>query len=151
MMGVSETGTAAGHQAWQLVGAICEEMQREGLLDAARLDGYVLPVYERSVDEVRRPFAEPIGTRLRLEHLALVPVPSPYTERYRADGDAGALAAGFVGFFRAFSEPSLRDGLGLDDGAAEELYRRLAALIEAAAAGFIFDVHALTLVISRID
>jgi hypothetical protein len=151
MMGVSETGTAAGHQAWQLVRGICEEMQREGLLDAARLDDYLLPVYERSADEVRRPFGEAIGARLRLEHLALVPVPSPFTDRYRADGDAGALAAGFVGFFRAFSEPSLRDGLGLEDGAVEELYCRLATRIEAAAAGFVFDVHALTLVISRID
>jgi len=154
MMGVSDAGTAAGHQAWRLVRDICEEMQREGLLDAARLDGYVLPVYERTADEVCRPFAEAIGARLRLEHLALVPVPSPFTERYQADGDAGALAAGFagfVGFFRAFSEPSLRDGLGLDDGAVEELYRRLAARIEAAAAEFVFNVHALTLVIIRID
>jgi SAM-dependent methyltransferase len=151
MMGVPDGGTAAGHQAWQLVRDICEGMQRDGLLEAARLDDYVLPVYERSADEVRRPFGEAIGARLRLEHLALVPVRSPFTERYRADGDAGALAVGFVGFFRAFSEPSLRDGLGLDDGAVEELYRRLAERIEAAAAGFVFDVHALTLVISRID
>lgn len=151
MMGVPEGGTAAGHQAWQMLRGVCEEMQREGLLDAARLDGYVLPVYERSTDEVRRPFGEAIGSRLRLEHLALVSVPSPFTERYRADGDAGALATGFVGFFRAFSEPSLRDALGLDDAAVEAVYRRLAARIEAAAAGFVFDVHALTLMISRID
>ena len=110
-----------------------------------------MPVYERSADEARRPFGEAIGARLRLDQLTLVPVPSPFTERYRADGDAGALAAGFAGFFRAFSEPSLRDGLGLDDGAVEALYRRLAARVEAVAAGFVCDVHALTLAISRID
>jgi hypothetical protein len=97
MMGVSKAGTAARHQAWQLVRGICEEMQREGLLDGARLEDYLLPVYERSADEVRRPFGEAIGACLRLERLALVPVPSPFTERYRADGDAGALAAASSG------------------------------------------------------
>jgi len=151
MMGVPDGGSAAGHHAWQLVRGICEEMQRESRLDASRLDDYLLPVYERSTDEVRRPFGEAIGSRLRLEHLELEPVPNPFTERYREDRDAGTLAAGFVGFFRAFSEPSLRDGLGLDDEAVEELYRRLASRIEAAAAGFVFEVHALTMVISRTD
>jgi salicylate 1-O-methyltransferase len=151
MMGVSERGVAAGQQAWQLVRGVCEELTSEGRLDAARLDDYVLPVYERSAEEARRPFGEAIGARLRLERLELEPVQDPFTQRYRSDGDAAALAAGFVGFFRAFSEPSLRDGLGLDDDAVEELYHRLALRVEAAAAGFVFDVHALTMVIGRID
>lgn len=151
MMGVSEGGRSAGHQAWQLVRAVCEELTREGRLDAARLDDYVLPVYERSAEEARRPFEEAIGTRLRLERLELVPVQDPFMQRYRSDGDAAALAEGFVGFFRAFSEPSLRDGLGLDGEAIEDLYHRLASRVEAAAAGFAFDIHALTMVISRID
>jgi salicylate 1-O-methyltransferase len=151
MMGVPERGVAAGHQAWQLVRCVCEELASEGRLDAARLDDYVLPVYERSAKEARRPFEDAIGAQLRLEHLELVPVPNPYTQRYRNDGDAAALAAAFVEFFRAFSEPSLRDGLGLDDGAVEELYRRLASRVEVEADGFAFDVHALTMVISRFD
>jgi len=150
MMGVPERGSAAGHQAWQLARGVCEELASEGRLEAARLDDYVLPVYERLAEEARRPFEEAIGARLRLEHLELVPVQNPFVQRYRSDGDASALAAGFVGFFRAFSEPSLRDGLGLDDDTVEELYRRLALRIEAAATGFVFDVHALTMVISRI-
>ncbi|MCA9285555.1 MAG: hypothetical protein KDA22_10085 [Phycisphaerales bacterium] len=151
MMGVPESGVAAGHQAWQLVREVCEEMLAEGQLDANRLDDYVLPVYERTADEGRRPFGESIGDRLHLDHLEMKPVPDPFTQRYQADGDASALATEFVGFFRAFSEPSLREGLGLDDAAVESLYHRLTSRIEVAAKGFAFDVHALTMVISRVD
>jgi hypothetical protein len=151
MMGAPERGSAAGHQAWQLVHSVCEELVGEGHLDAARLGDYVLPVYERTAEEARRPFEEAIGARLRLERLELEPVQDPFMQRFRSDGDAAALAAGFCGFFRAFSEPSLRVGLGLNDDAVEELYRRLASRVEAGAAGFAFDVRALTMVISRID
>jgi SAM-dependent methyltransferase len=150
MMGVPAGGIAAGHEAWQLVRSVCEEMVREGRLDAARLDQYVLPVYERSVEEASRPFREEIGARLRVEHLEVEAVPNPFAGRYREDGDAAAFAASFVGFFRAFSEPSLRDGLGLDDDAVEDLYRKLASRVEASATEFVFEVHALTMVIRRI-
>jgi SAM dependent carboxyl methyltransferase len=151
MMGVPDGGVAAGHQTWQLVRDVCEDMVRGDRLDATRLDNYVFPVYERSVDEARRPFREALGSRLHLDHLELVPVPNPFTQQYQEDADAAALAKDFAGFFRAFSEPTLREGLGLDENAVEELYRQLASRIEAIAAEFVFDVHAITMVIRRVD
>ena len=151
MMGVSENGVAAGHRAWQLVRCVCEDMVRGGRLDAARLGDYVFPLYERSVDEATRPFHEALGGRLHVEHLELKPIPNPFTQRYRENGDAAAFAEGFMGFLRAFSEPNLREGLGLDENAVEELYTQLTSRIEATAAEFFFEVHALTMVIRRID
>jgi hypothetical protein len=74
-----------------------------------------------------------------------------FTQRYRENGDAAAFAEGFMGFLRAFSEPNLREGLGLDENAVEELYTQLASRIEATAAEFFFEVHALTMLIRRID
>jgi len=58
LMGVPDGGTAAGHDAWEMVRAICVELAGEGLLDPADLARYVIPIYERTEEEVRRPFAE---------------------------------------------------------------------------------------------
>jgi hypothetical protein len=149
MMGVGADGVAAGHDAWRLARAIADELVDEGALDRARLDAFVVPVYERTVDEARRPFGEAVGDRLALEHVTMSRSPSPATERYRRDGDAAALGRDFVGFFRAFSEPTLRDGLDLDGTALDELYRRLQARITASADEFAFVVHVLTIVLAR--
>jgi gibberellin A4 carboxyl methyltransferase len=149
MMGVDDTGVAAGHDAWRLVRAIAEDLVAEGAIDAHRLDAYVFPVYERTIDEVQRPFAEEVGTRARLEHCAIADVANPAADRFEEDGDASAFARDFVGFFRAFSEPSLRAALAPRDGALDELYRRLEDRIRADATDFTFVVHALAAVISR--
>jgi hypothetical protein len=149
MMGVGDDGVAAGHDAWQLARAVAEELVDEGALDRARLDAYVVPVYERTVDEARRPFGEAVGDRLALEHVGMAASASPASERYRRDRDAAALGRDFVGFFRAFSEPTLRAALDPDGTALDELYRRLQARITEAADEFAFVVHVLTIVLAR--
>jgi SAM dependent carboxyl methyltransferase len=148
LMGVPDGGTAAGHDVWGRVRAIAAELAGAGVIDRARLDAYVIPIYERTAGELRRPFDEQLGRRLELRELHLAPVPNPATLGYRRDGDAARLARDFTGFFRAFSEPSLAAGLGADRAALDELYRRLGAQIERDADGFEFEVHALTAVIA---
>lgn len=150
MMGVGDGQVAAGHDAWQLVRSIVEELATEGLIDSNRLDDYVMPVYERTIAEVERPFGADIGARLRLEHLGVADSPNPAAQRYEESGDAAAFAREFGGFFRAFSEPSLRAGLGLDDAASEALYSRLTSRIQATAPDFSFVVHVITAVFSAI-
>ncbi len=150
MMGVPDGGIAAGHDLWRHVRTVCEDMAGEGQLDSDRLDNYVIPIYERSADEARRPFDEEIGHSLRLESLDVHAQPNPYTERYRQDGDAATLARGFTGFFRAFSGPSLRDAFALNDNGVEDLCRRLESRIRADAGDLHFEIHTLTLVISRL-
>jgi hypothetical protein len=149
MMGIGDDGLAAGHDAWEHVRSVCADLAAAGRIDDGRLAAYVAPIYERTADEVRRPFDGELAERLRLERLDLVAVDDPMTARYRRDGDADALARDFTGFFRAFSEPSLRDGLALGDDAAQDLYRRLAHRIRATADAFRFDVTTATLVARR--
>jgi hypothetical protein len=149
MMGMGESGVAAGHDAWRHVRSIAEELVTEGALDGDRLDAYVMPVYERTVEEARRPFGEPVGRRLTSEHMTIADSVNPATERYRETGDAAAFARQFVGFFRAFSEPSLRAGLDAAGGAMDELYRRLEQHLTAKADDFVFTVHVLTGVMVR--
>jgi hypothetical protein len=150
MMGVDDDGVAAGHDAWRHVRAVMEELVSEGRLDAERLDGYVFPVYERAAGEVERPFTDGVVPSLRLEHLGIADSPNPMIERYRADGDAAAFAREFAGFFRAFSEPSLRDGLGLDTATSDELYGRFTTRVERTAGEFDFLVHVITAVVARV-
>lgn len=110
----------------------------EGRLDPEQLDRYVIPVYERTVDEVKRPFGEAIGERLVLEHLDV-----------GESGDVAEDASDFVGFFRAFSQPSLRAALDPSGRALPELYRRLEERVASRGEDFSFVVHPLTLVIRR--
>jgi gibberellin A4 carboxyl methyltransferase len=150
MMGCNDTGVAAGHDAWRLVRGIAEDMVADDQIDAERLDAYVFPVYERTIEEVRRPFVEEgVGRRLRLEHVAIADVTNPASDRFAQDGDADAFARDFVAFFRAFSEPSLRNAIAPEGDVIDELYRRLEEEIRADAAGFAFVIHALSAVISR--
>ncbi len=149
LMGIPDGGTAAGHEVWGHVRAICVDMAADGHLDPKKLDEYVIPIYERKVEEVRRPFGEEIGERLELQEEHIAPVENPAAAAFRKDGDAGAFARNFVGFFRAFSEPSLKAGLAASGAAIEELYRRVQSRLEDEADTFVFEVNALTAVITR--
>lgn len=148
MMGVDADGVAAGHDAWRLARSILEELVDEGRLDASRLDGYVIPVYERTIAEARRPFDEGSVDALVLEHLSMASSVVPPIEHYRESGDRASMAADLVGFFRAFSEPSLRAELDLADDAVEELYARLQERVAAEADDFAFTVNVLTMVVA---
>jgi SAM dependent carboxyl methyltransferase len=149
LMGIPDGGTAAGHDVWGLVRVICVELADEGLLDPDRLDEYVIPIYERTVEEVRRPFSEGIGERLELRKVQIAPVENPSAAAYRESGDATAFARDFTAFFRAFSEPSLKTGLAAGDDAIDDLYRHLRSRLEDEADTFTFEVNALTAVVAR--
>jgi len=125
MMGRHEGGTSTGGKLWTQVRAVVDELIDEGRLDGSLVDGYVFPAYERTLDEVRRPFGEDLGERFELEHVALSDSETPAWQRYEADGDADVFARAFVGFVRAFSEPTLRAALDPDGATLDELYRRL--------------------------
>lgn len=148
LMGIPDGGTAAGHEAWGLVRAICVELADEGLLDRGRLEEYVIPIYERTVEEVRRPFSEEVGERLELREVQIAPVENPAAAAYRESSDATAFARDFTAFFRAFSEPSLKAGLAASGDAIEELYKRLQSRLEDEADTFVFEVNALTAVVA---
>jgi hypothetical protein len=149
MMGRHEGGGAAGEHLWAQIRSVVDELIDEGRLDSQRVDGYVFPVYERTMAEVRRPFEGAVGDRLTLEHVSLRDSEPPAWQRYATDGDAEAFARAFVGFARAFSEPSLRAALDPDGAALGELYRRLEQRAAADPRAFAFTVHVLSAVIVR--
>jgi hypothetical protein len=149
LMGIPDGGSAAGHELWGRVRAVCVELAAEGLIDPERLDEYVIPIYERTPGEVRRPFGEELGERLELQAAQIAPVENPAAAAYAHHGDAAVFAREFTGFFRAFSEPSLAAGLAASDDAIEELYRRVRSQLEKEAETFVFELNALTAVIGR--
>jgi hypothetical protein len=76
--------------------------------------GYPVPVYLRTEEEIRAPFAS-ATCRLRLELCCLDSVACPYA-RLLHNGEAERYASAYTNFIRAFSEIPLRrwlEGLGL--------------------------------------
>ena len=149
MMGRHEGGASTGGLLWGQIRSVVEELTDEGRLDAATVDGYVFPVYERTLDEVRRPFDDALGAHFEVEHLDVRDSEPPAWQRYREDGDAETFARSFVGFVRAFSEPSLRAAIDPDGAALGELYRRLERRAAADPSAFAFTVHVLSVVVVR--
>ena len=146
MMGVPDGGTAAGKEIWELTTEIAAEMAGEGLIDGDALEEYVIPIYERTPGEVRRPFDERVGNRLELRSEHIATIGNPASDAYRENGDAAAFARKFTAFFRAFSEPSLKTGLAADEAAIDKLYGQIEARLESRADTFVFEINALTIV-----
>lgn len=149
VMGTVDGEPSAGHDLWCIVRDVCLRMAADGMLDPARLDTYVVPVYERAVDEVRRPF-ESAGLGLELEELEVRRVGNPASDRYRANGDAQVFGQTMTGFFRAWSEPSMRAGLALDDAAAQRLYGDVESRIATEADDFEFGLHTITALVTKV-
>ena len=88
-----------------------------------------VPTYNRSLDELRAPFADPkLG--LVLKELDSSRTPDPIWDAFRRTGDRAALADGYAGFVRAALAPTLAEFL--DTGPSEE--RRRAFIEEFATA-----------------
>lgn len=139
--------------------AVAAGMADDGALPRAAVDGYVLPVYARTVAEARAPM-EPGGAladELAVIEASTAPVANPYLDAWRADGDAPRYGRDYVGFVRGFTESSLRLGLfaaagagaAATDALVDEYYRRLEARFAADPARDAFRDWTLTLVLAR--
>ena len=100
------------HGRWSLAGlarqvmATLEEMARDGVLRPGELMRMLVPVYDRTLEELRAPFTDP-ALGLELEEISLDHVPDPIWEAYRTDGDVQGLADSYSGFVRAAFGPTL--------------------------------------------
>lgn len=148
-----------GRLLLRAMGEVAAQMAREGALDPAALERYVLPVYARTPAEARRPLVDPespLAGAFAVEACRTDEVPNPYLARWRADGDAGAYARAYAGFARAFTESSLREHLVVPGAAAgdadrlvEELYARLTERFAADPERDRFEDWTLTVVLAR--
>jgi gibberellin A4 carboxyl methyltransferase len=137
--------------------AVAAELAGEGRLDRAALDGYVFPVYCRSVAEVTAPVAGG-GLAGSLEVLSadVDEVSNPYWERLEADGDPEAYASSYVQFVRAFAESTMTTHLfepgavGVEPGAlCEEYFARLERATAADPAAGRYEAWVVRLLLGR--
>ncbi len=116
--------------ARELLAAMTEvagAMADDGELSRDAVDGYVFPVYARTVGEARAPVDA--GGALRddfdVVDVSTAPVDNPYLARWREDGDSESYARDYAGFVRGFAESSLRLGLFRPGGADDDTDRLL--------------------------
>ena len=93
---------------------VAADMAHDGILDPARSERYVLPVYARTVDEARAPLARadsPVHDAFTEIECRTDPVANPYFTKWLSDHDSAAYAASYAAFVRGFTESSLREHL----------------------------------------
>lgn len=126
-----------GSGADALMDALNDAIRHEvdaGALTTAEYDAMNVPTWNRTLAEFRAPFADGSVTGLTLEESALHAVPDPYLAAFRASGDAPAFGDAVSGFLRAFTEPSLFDGLDRAPEARSALAERVYAAVRDRAA-----------------
>lgn len=130
--GGTHTRQATAGRLLDVMFEVASSMVADGSLDQDALDRYVLPVYARTEEEARAPFAagSELDAAYEVLHIGTAAVPSPYEAELERSGDAAAYADAYVGFVRGFTESTLHEGLfepgSTDPERAEvDFYRRL--------------------------
>jgi hypothetical protein len=98
--------------------AVLEEMLREGSLGPDELARMVVPIYNRTAQELEAPFLD-AGLGLSLEIARLDQVADPLWQAFQGNGDLAALARGYAGFVRAAFGPTFTAALDLGRTAEE--------------------------------
>ncbi|MEO1090646.1 MAG: hypothetical protein AAFX81_08435 [Pseudomonadota bacterium] len=150
---------AGGHRLYRAFWRIAEGMANDGMLDPARLESFVFPLYFRESWEVRAPLEREADLQAAFEIVELVDelIPNPYARALADGGDPVAYAKTYAAFARGFSESSFRVGLfdGSAAGAAEAdrladvFFGRLEDLFTVEAGQHVFDNHSMTAVLRR--
>jgi hypothetical protein len=125
-----------GSGADALMDALNDAVRREvdaGAITASEYDGMNVPTWNRTLAEFRAPF-EDANLDLVLEESELRSLPDQYLAAYRSTADATAFADAVSGFLRAFTEPSLFDGLVRSDVERSALADRVYAAVRERAA-----------------
>jgi hypothetical protein len=86
---------------------------KDGLLRRDTLDGYVLSVYCRTVEESTAPVEDggPLAGILALVSSGVVEVTNPYWQTFERERDPRAYAEAYVDFVRAWSESTMLEHL----------------------------------------
>ena len=113
--------------------AVLEALEA-GLIDRAGYEAYYQPVYFRTLDELTAPVATPdapLAALFNLDRAETYEVRVPFVEAFRATGDVVAYARNCTDFFRAFTEPVLRQAFPGSEqaGLADDVFARAERLI----------------------
>ena len=112
---VSESGEAevSAARLLRVMWKVAVGLAEDGLLKRETLDGYVLSVYCRTVEESTMPVEDggPLVGVLDLVSSGVVEVANPYWETFERERDPGAYAEAYVDFVRAWSESTMLEHL----------------------------------------
>jgi SAM dependent carboxyl methyltransferase len=127
------------------------EIGKENLLTKEELVRITLPIWYRSLDELRAPFGKAGHfAGLRLEHTAATHAPDPFWGAFQQNGDSNQFGRAWANTMRAISAPAILSIIGQDRTALlDEICSRYAARI--AAAPKRFDWNLAAVVIGKID
>jgi hypothetical protein len=152
MVGTDAAGDVTARRLLRAMFEVAGGMVDDGALATGAVQGYVLPVYARTVDEARAPLARDDIPFTEIE-CRTDPVPNPYLAAWRTDGDAARYARDYAAFVRGFTESSLRqhlfDGAADRDATVDEFFRRLTARFATDPERDRFDDWTLTVVLER--
>jgi len=111
------------------------EVLDAGMIDRPAYEAYYQPVYFRTLEELVAPVATTLGGPAPLfcvTRAESYEIPVPFVEEFRRTGDVAAYARSFTDFFRAFTEPVIRNsfpGAG-SNRLVEEIFARARRLIQ---------------------
>ena len=118
----------------ELWGAVVD-MNRAGLLDERELLRMTLPLFSRTLEDIKAPFSQDGTFRgMAIEHAEVTSTPDPFWPEYEKTGDAEHLGRAWAGVWRAAVGPTLANATNPDrDRAAviDDLYSRFAMRIAA--------------------
>jgi hypothetical protein len=103
-----------GTGLFELLNDACRDLVDAGWLDPERYERLTVPVYFRTVAELRAPLERadsPVRGAFVVERAEAREAPVPFVIKFRSAGDVAAYAGAYTGFLRAISEPVVRAAL----------------------------------------
>jgi gibberellin A4 carboxyl methyltransferase len=122
----------------------CLDLVAAGRVARARYEGLTVPIYFRTLTELRAPFDDvesPVHDLFGIDRAETLEVPTPFIAAYQQGGDVTAFAEDYTGFLRAFSEPVVQAALAAGEperGIIDELYERVRARLLAEPERYLF-------------
>jgi len=157
-VGTSDTGEVTARRLLRAMAEVGDEMVAEGALDRGTVDRYVLPVYARTAVEANQPLSDDasLGEAFTIDEIRVDPVPNPYLDAWKRDGDRTTYARSYAAFVRGFTESNMRlhlfaaAGIGVD-ALVNDYFARLEARFSADPMADRFEDWTLTVVLARTD
>jgi hypothetical protein len=140
---------------FDLLNDACMDLVASGRVARARYERLTIPVYFRTLDELRAPFedaASPVYELFRTERAETLEVPTPFVRAYRQGGPVTTFAQEFTGFLRAFSEPVAKAALMADEserGIIDELYELVRARLLSEPERYLFRYFLPSILLTR--
>jgi hypothetical protein len=156
---VATPGDTSEHRlcdgAYDVLNDACLDLVASGRVERARYERLTMPVYFRTLAELRAPLedtASGVRELFRVDRAETLEVPTPFIVAFQQGGPATALAEDYTGFLRAFSEPLARAALApgdADQRIVDELYERVQARLLAEPERYLFRYFLPSILLTR--